>query len=149
MRLYLLLLASSVFILDRVTKFAALAALSDGRSVKVLPGIFHLTLVLNKGAAFGLLRDQRMFFILLSIFAVLFIIFYIRAKKNMGFVLSSALGLILAGTIGNLVDRIRFGCVIDFLDFRVWPVFNIADSALTIGVGILILDIICIRSCSK
>lgn len=138
MILYLLSIASSVLILDRVTKFIASSRLSVGQSIAVLPGIFHVTLVLNKGSAFGLLKDQRIFFITISIFAVSFILVYMFRHKAMGLVLSSALGLILGGAAGNLIDRIRFGYVIDFLDFRVWPVFNVADSCITIGTLILV-----------
>ena len=142
MRLCAVSVAVSVFILDRLTKSIVMASLLQGRSVKVLPGIFHFTLVLNKGAAFGFLRGQRIFFILLSILAALAIAAYIFSRKNIGMVLSSALGLVLGGTIGNLIDRVRLGYVIDFLDFRVWPVFNVADSAITAGVAILIIRIL-------
>lgn len=146
MKLYVFAVAVLVFIVDALTKSAALSALAQGKSIKVIPGIFHLTLVLNKGAAFGIFKDKISFFIMLSIAAVILITFYTIRKKNLDIILSSALGLILAGTAGNLLDRIRLGYVIDFFDFRIWPVFNVADSAITIGVAILMLNILLRKS---
>lgn len=138
--------ASLVLILDRITKHIFFTILSQGQSIKILPNIFHITLVLNKGAAFGVFRGQRTIFILLSILTIALIIFYIGKNRQKGVLLPLALGLILGGAIGNLIDRIRFGYVIDFLDFRIWPVFNIADSALTIGAVILALNILLKRA---
>jgi signal peptidase II len=129
-------------VIDRLAKIMASARLSGGRSVRVIPDIFHLTLVLNKGSAFGLFKEGRIFFIISSFLAIFFIIFYVWKHRIESVILSAALGLILGGAVGNLVDRIRFGYVVDFLDFRVWPVFNIAYSAITVGVGILVFKII-------
>ncbi|MCX5686042.1 MAG: signal peptidase II [Candidatus Omnitrophica bacterium] len=126
-----------VFVLDRITKVLALIFLSGGGSVKVLPGIFHLTLVFNNGAAFGLLKGRNDFFILISILIVCAILFYIWKYRTRDTALLFAAGLILGGAAGNLFDRIRFANVIDFLDFRVWPVFNVADSCVTAGILLL------------
>ena len=142
------LVASFVFVLDRVTKIAAAGNLSYGQSIKILPNIFHFTFVLNNGTAFGLLRGQNAALALLSILAITLIIFYLLKHKDLSLVVSLALGLILGGALGNLFDRVRFGYVIDFLDFRVWPVFNIADSAITIGAVILAWNILR-RSCIR
>lgn len=136
------LAASIIFIIDRCTKFAALSILSDGSSIKVIPGFFHFSLVLNNGAAFGTLKGFNAFFIALSIIAILFIVLYIYRNKTPAAGLVMSLGLIMGGAMGNLADRVRFGYVIDFLDFRVWPVFNIADSAITIGTVILAWQIL-------
>ena len=142
------LAASFVFLLDRVTKIAAANNLSYGRSIKILPNIFHFTFILNKGTAFGLLRGQNAALALLSVLAITLIIFYVLKRKSLGLAVSLALGLILGGAMGNLFDRMRFGYVIDFLDFRVWPVFNVADSAITIGIAILAWNILR-RSCTR
>ena len=139
--LYIFSVALSIGILDRITKIASYIRLSPGQSIKVLPNIFHITLVLNKGSAFGLFKEGRLFFIASSVLAIIFILLYIWKHRIMGPLLSLGLGLILGGAAGNLIDRLRFGYVIDFLDFRVWPVFNVADSAITVGVAILILKI--------
>lgn len=127
-----------VFILDRLTKLIILKVLAESQSINVLPGVFHITLVFNKGVAFGLFKDANFFFVPLSIAVILSIIFFVYKNKLIGLAVSAGLGLILGGALGNLTDRIRLGYVVDFLDFRVWPVFNIADSAITIGVGILL-----------
>ena len=131
------LVALLVFILDRLTKIAAMSNMSYGQSIEILPKIFHLTFILNNGTAFGLLKGQNSLLAFLSIITIIIILIYTAAHKGLGRGLSIALGLVLGGALGNLFDRIRFGSVIDFFDFRVWPVFNVADSALTIGIILL------------
>ena len=137
-------IASSVFLLDRLTKVIISNYVSFGHSIGVIPNIFHITLIFNKAAAFGLFGHNRIIFAAVAIIAITAIVIYIFMRKGAKSpILASALGLILGGAAGNLFDRIRFGYVIDFLDLRVWPVFNIADSCITIGA--LILVILCIR----
>ena len=100
----------------------------------LIQNIFHLTLVYNTGGAFGLLRDRNSVFLAVSSVVSLILLvqlFKVPADFRM------ALGLILGGAWGNMIDRARFGYVIDFLDFRVWPVFNIADTSITFGVIII------------
>jgi len=133
------LIASAVVIVDQITKAVALANLRYGESYSIIKKIFHLTLVQNSGAAFGLFKNQATFFIIISIIAIIFIILSL-SKRQTGPYLS--LALILGGAIGNLIDRIRFGYVVDFLDFRVWPVFNVADSCISIGAFLLFLLLI-------
>jgi len=141
-----LVAATAIFALDALTKMLAVNSLTQVQSVSVIPNIFHFTLVLNDGVAFGLLKDKADIFIPVSLGAMAFIILYIRRSVFINAATTLALGLILGGAAGNLIDRIRFGYVIDFLDFRIWPVFNIADSAISIGAGILILSLILNRS---
>jgi len=121
--------------IDQVTKFIFNNNLVLNYPNPVIKGVFYLTLVHNRGAAFGILKNQLPLFILASVLAITLI--YHNLKKSAGdkkFSLSNlAFGLILSGAAGNLIDRLIFGYVIDFLDFRVWPVFNIADSAITAG----------------
>ena len=143
-----------ILVLDRITKFAVTKNLLQGHSIKIMPGIFHITLISNNGTAFGLFRNQNTFFIIFSALVIISIIAYSSKARPARLIhlqhrsggpagpASLALGLILGGAIGNLVDRIKFGYIIDFLDFRIWPVFNIADSAITIGVIILIWSIL-------
>lgn len=142
-------IAAGVFIVDRITKSIVINHIFMGQSMKVIPGIFNFTLVLNTGTAFGLFKGQRIIFILFSFAVIGAIVGYILKHKEMNSVFTWALGLILGGAAGNLLDRIAHGCVIDFLDFRVWPVFNIADSCITIGVAILILNMWATNSRSK
>lgn len=131
------IVALAVLALDRITKIIAQSLLSPGDSVRIIPGIFHTTLVLNNGTAFGLFKGMNMIFILVSAAAIACIILYMRKNRPVGSVPSFAFGLILGGASGNLFDRIMFGHVIDFFDFRIWPVFNVADSCITIGIILL------------
>ncbi|MCX5707282.1 MAG: signal peptidase II [Candidatus Omnitrophica bacterium] len=122
--------------LDQLTKFIISKSFKVGESFTVIERIFSLTLVHNRGAAFGIFRNQIYFFILTSLVAIVLIYAGIkRNKQNKSY--TFALSLILAGALGNLIDRVFFGYVIDFLDFRIWPVFNLADSAITIGAILL------------
>jgi signal peptidase II len=141
MMLFTASIAFLVLALDRLTKIFVLNNMFQGQSVKVIPGVFHFTLVLNTGAAFGILKDQRAVFIALSVIVVAFIILYTLRRKTRDTLLSVSLGLILGGALGNMIDRIWFGHVIDFLDLRIWPVFNVADSCITIGTVILIVSV--------
>jgi len=133
------LLTVCVLSLDRITKFIVLSKISVGESIPVIKGIFHITLVLNKGVAFGLFANNTLVPVVISFIAIAAILVFFRRA---GYLTKTALSLILAGCIGNLVDRLYFGVVVDFLDFRVWPVFNVADSVICIGVGLLIVGFI-------
>jgi signal peptidase II len=120
--------------LDRFTKYLAVKHLFLRESFPVIKDIFHFTLVYNRGAAFGILRNQVPFFIVVTVGAIVLIVLHFKKSSLWERV---ALAMILAGSIGNLFDRIAFGYVIDFLDFRVWPVFNVADSSITVGAALL------------
>jgi signal peptidase II len=133
--------AVSVIFFDRLTKFFFSDLLSYGESIPVIRNVFHFTLVHNTGIAFGLFRDQGLVFIIIPVIAIILLIFNIYYYRKSDDPLSRsyifAFSLILGGAIGNLYDRIVFGYVIDFIDFRVWPVFNIADSAISVGAVII------------
>ncbi|MFA4889529.1 MAG: signal peptidase II [Candidatus Omnitrophota bacterium] len=125
-----------ILALDQLSKILIVKNLFLGQSLPVINGVFHLSLVHNRGAAFGILNNLTPLFILTSLAAVILI--FASLKKNRSISLENfALSLILAGALGNLIDRIFLGYVIDFLDFRVWPVFNVADSAITVGAILL------------
>jgi len=123
-------------VLDQLSKFIVTKTLFLNKPVVVMDGVFNLTLIHNKGAAFGILKNQTVFLIFTSLFAVALIYFSLRKNSHQKHYIIS-LSLILAGAIGNLIDRLFLGYVIDFLDFRVWPVFNFADTSITIGAFIL------------
>ncbi len=137
-------LAALVVVLDQLTKRLAEDKLRGQRSVPVLDDIVRLTYVENRGAAFGLLQDQTTFFVFVGILVIGVIAASYRYLPRSGFRLHLALGLQLGGAIGNLIDRIRQGYVVDFVDFGYrsnwWPVFNIADSAIVVGVALLALN---------
>lgn len=139
-------IAVVIVLLDQLTKLAAVKALAAEGFARVT-SFFNLVLAYNKGAAFSFLASesgwQRYFFTAISIGAVIFIIYLL--KKHAGERLFCwALALILGGAIGNLIDRVLYGHVIDFLDFHVgswhWPAFNVADSAICIGAVMFVLD---------
>lgn len=125
--------------LDQISKFFITKNLLLYQSIPIIKGFFHFTLIHNRGAAFGILKNQVYFFIIISIVAIILISSSLfnhqRHKKVSCYTIS--LGLILSGALGNLIDRVFFGYVIDFLDFRIWPVFNVADSAITVGAVLL------------
>ena len=100
--------------------------------------VLHLTYVQNTGAAFGLFKGQQALFVGLSLLVIVWIAWELLAKPSMPDMLIWGCALILGGATGNLIDRVRVGYVVDFIDLRVWPVFNIGDSAITIGVALLI-----------
>ena len=137
----------TVIFVDRITKIFFSKLLDYGESLKVIPNILHMTLVHNTGIAFGLFKDQGAVFIVVPIIAVILLIVTIYYYRQNDQVLSRtyivAFSLILGGAIGNLIDRMQHGYVIDFIDFRIWPVFNLADSAITIGA--IIVGIKCFR----
>ncbi len=126
----------AILSLDQLLKFILTKNLTPNYSLPVIKGIFHLTLVHNPGGAFGILKNQLALFIFTSIFAIILIYFNLKSNKHKKYV-TVALSLILAGALGNLIDRVFFGYVIDYLDFRIWPVFNIADTSITIGAILL------------
>jgi signal peptidase II len=131
--------------LDQLTKFLVTKNLSLNQSLPLIKGAFHLTLVHNRGAAFGILKNQVPLFIFTAIFSVFLIFLNLKNNKNRKFY-NISLALILAGALGNLIDRLFFGYVIDFLDFRIWPVFNVADSAITVGAILLGYSICILKS---
>jgi len=133
------LIAGLVIIIDQITKAIALTKLASAVSVPAIGKIVSLTLVKNTGAAFGLFKYQTTAFISISLIAIAFTVFYL-AKKKVNFYLPFA--LILGGAAGNLIDRLRFGYVVDFIDLHFWPVFNIADSCITIGAIFLFVIIL-------
>jgi signal peptidase II len=130
-----------VLFFDQLTKFWVQNSMLPRDSIPLIPGVFHLTYVQNTGAAFGFLRGKTLFFIVVAVLVLGFIIFLAPRLSREKPLLGLVFGLLLGGALGNLIDRIRFGYVIDFLDFRVWPVFNIADMAIVVGVCFLIWEI--------
>ena len=138
MRLFII--SAIIIALDQVTKYMVTSMMELGESIPVIENFLYITYVLNPGAAFGMLPYQTLFFIIITAVVVIFIIYYFRTLTDDHFWLRFGLALQLGGAIGNLIDRIRGGYVIDFINFTVWPpVFNIADSALVVGIGIFII----------
>ncbi len=130
--------------LDQLSKYLVVSNMELHESIELIPGVFRFTYIQNDGAAFGSMDDQRWIFMVLSTVAIVAILVYMFWKKPQNKLLLSSLILIVAGGIGNMIDRIALGYVIDFIDFCAFPnlwkwIFNVADSFVCIGAGIMIL----------
>ncbi|MFM7322735.1 MAG: signal peptidase II [Armatimonadota bacterium] len=137
-------IALAVAVVDQLVKARVLASLPEGdfASIPLWPGVFHLTHVHNRGAAFSMLEGRLTVIVLAGLLiAAAIVATERRAKGRLPRFLGVALALPLGGALGNLIDRVRFGYVVDFLDFRLihFPIFNVADSAITIGIGLLLV----------
>ena len=127
-----------VVAVDQSTKYLITANMMEGASIPLIKGIFHLTYILNSGAAFGILENSRWFFVAAAV-GVLGALFYWRRHiRNEKPLIRFGSALFAGGALGNLIDRVRIGMVIDFFDFRVWPIFNVADIAICVGAGLII-----------
>lgn len=136
----LLIVAALVLSLDQITKWWVLVSLPEGEWWSPLPGlwrVFRITHTVNSGAAFGIFPNQGNFFIVIAVVVALAIILYYRYLPSGEWLVRLSLGLQLGGAIGNLLDRIRFGHVVDFVDIGFWPIFNVADASIVTGVSIL------------
>jgi signal peptidase II len=140
--------AAAVIIVDQVTKLWIMTVFALHEQLTVIPGFFNLVYVTNTGAAFGFLAGDKtwlrqFFFVTVSIVALVVIALAYNHLKKQSRIFVYSLGLIAGGAVGNLIDRLRFGSVVDFLDFYLgsyhWPAFNAADSAITVGVGLFLL----------
>ena len=139
----------SGLLLDQATKFLVYGRMLLYQSIPVLDGLFNITYVRNKGAAFSFLSNASWripFFITISIVAAIVILFAMRKLRDDQRLAQAALSMIFCGAVGNLIDRVRLGEVIDFLDVYIkshhWPAFNIADSFITVGVALVALDML-------
>ncbi len=142
------IVALAIVIVDQYTKLLVVAQIPRGAAIPVIPGFFDLTLTYNMGAAFGLfsgLPESFRIYVLLAAAMVAFsvVVYYMRSPHGQTGLARFAFALIIGGAIGNLIDRLRLGMVVDFLDVYFgtyhWPAFNIADSCICIGVVLLVL----------
>jgi len=147
----LVVVAGVITLLDQFTKGIVLHYLPYNKTIPVIKGFFNITHVLNPGGAFGLMANlnpvlRGIIFLFISSMAVGIIFYFYRKTPEKYSLLSVAFALIFGGAIGNLIDRVRFGMVVDFLDFYAgnlhWPAFNVADSAITIGICIFLYHLI-------
>jgi signal peptidase II len=145
----LLSLAAGVIALDQLAKIVVLSRMQPGDTVPLLPGLFQFRFIVNRGGLFGIFRDlpdlwRTVLFTGVPVLASAGLLFFLLRTPATQVLLRSGLALILGGAIGNLTDRLRLGFVVDYLDvfFRGhhWPAFNVADSAICIGVGLILLD---------
>ena len=139
------IIAFFFFIIDLISKQLIIHLLNVGQSIKIINNFFYISYVQNKGAAWSILEDQRILLLIISVIA-LFLIYKFINKEELKKYEPLSYGLIIGGIIGNLFDRIFFGYVTDFLDFRFfgyhYPVFNLADTFIVVGIFIMIIMII-------
>ena len=133
-----------IFVLDQLAKGYITASMHLGQSIPIVKDYFYITYVLNPGAAFGIFEHQRLFFIAVALILIGAAIYFRKRILNENILVQYGVGLLLGGAIGNLYDRLQSGLVVDFFDFRFWPVFNIADVAICVGAALIIFDI-CFR----
>ena len=146
--------AAVIVALDQITKAAIVGKFSLHESHTVIDGLFNIVYVMNPGAAFGFLANaselfRRIFFTGITVTVILLIIYYIVKSKLQNTLYVISLTLIFSGAVGNLIDRMRYGAVVDFLDVYIgtahWPAFNVADSSISIGAVLIIFGMIAQR----
>lgn len=145
MKLKHVIIGIVVLLIDQITKIAAETTLSSG-AISVIPGFFRLTYAENTGAAWSMLEGKMWFFYIITIIALIIMVMFYRNQKEADELVKVSLVLMMAGTIGNFIDRLCFQHVRDFLDFIIFgydfPIFNVADMALCIGVFLIIVDVL-------
>ena len=132
-----------LFIIDQISKILIIKYIDINHSIELIKNFFYLTYTHNEGAAFSILTGQRIFLILIAITILVILFNYIRKNKIKTKVESVAFSLIIGGSLGNLIDRIARGYVVDFLDFKIfgynYPIFNLADTFIVVGVFLLLI----------
>ncbi|MBR5001143.1 MAG: signal peptidase II [Firmicutes bacterium] len=131
--------------LDWLTKYWIQTSMALNDTIPVIDGIFHITYIHNYGAAFSILQGKQSFLLIVTGIAMTAILAYMvigQIRKKAAPMELWSLALILAGGIGNFIDRVRFGYVVDFFDFRIWPIFNVADIAVCCGCGLLVFYVL-------
>ena len=141
----MIIILSIIFIIiDQLSKIIIVNNLTNNKSIEVIKSFFYLTYTNNKGAAFSILTGRRILLILVALIVIGVLIYYVRKNKIEGKVNKIALSLVIGGSIGNLIDRILRGAVVDFLDFKIfgynYPIFNLADTFIVLGVFLLLIS---------
>ncbi|MBI3600149.1 MAG: signal peptidase II [Nitrospinae bacterium] len=141
----------AVVVIDQITKFYIAGSFELYQSVEIINGFFNITYIRNSGVAFGMFSGLKgpmikIFFIVISLIAAVTIVILYRGTDDKMLLTRIAFSLILSGAVGNLIDRVASGEVVDFLDFHWheyhWPAFNVADSCITVGVGLLMITMV-------
>lgn len=135
-----MIVAFLVFAVDLLIKRSIMLFFAPAQSVPLIKGFLHLTYVQNTGVAFGLFRNQRPALILIGIIVCAVVVYFYTRTGKEDKLLRLSLAIILGGSLGNLFDRVFYGYVIDYIDFRFFPVFNLADIAINLGVFLVLLD---------
>lgn len=137
----LIIIVCSIIILDQLTKQLVASTMEPGQSVTLVRNFLYITYVRNPGAAFGMFPYQTAFFITITLVVAVLILYYYRFLSEEQRWMRLGLSLQLGGALGNLIDRVASAYVIDFINFSIWPpVFNVADAAIVIGIGIFLFS---------
>lgn len=140
------IIALIIIIIDQVTKWLIVKSMQLGESITVIEDFLYITSHRNRGAAWGILQGQMWFFYIITVIVIIGIIVYIQKFARGKYLLGISLGLMLGGAIGNFIDRVYRKEVVDFVDTYIFgydfPIFNVADSALVVGVGLLMLQML-------
>ena len=147
-RINLFIIAILVIAADFYTKYLVYTRMALHETIELPVKFIQLTYVQNFGGAFGIFQHQKLFFIIAAAIAVTCVLYFFEDIKELGKLSFVSASLIFGGAIGNLIDRIRVGYVVDFLDLRWWPVYNVADIALTVGVSLLFIEVIMVGQSS-
>jgi signal peptidase II len=140
MRGYLAIIAAAAtLILDQCSKLAVRTHLALGESMPVLDPVLQLTYIENRGAAFGILEGKSLFFVAVTLAVLAFLVVYVYKEASNSRLAAYGTALVVGGALGNLIDRIMKGSVTDMFDLRVWPIFNVADIAVCVGFGLLVI----------
>ncbi len=131
-----------IFAIDRAIKVLVSVKLDPAQSIPIIKNIIHITYVQNTGVAFGFFRGQRFALVAIGLLVCAVVVYFYSRLNIKDALLVAALAVILGGSLGNLYDRVFLGYVIDYIDLRVFPVFNLADVAINIGVLLIILEMI-------
>lgn len=141
--LVLIVTAAVVFLADQLTKALVVANVGASEQIELLGGVVQIWNVRNRGAAFSLFQGEIALFLVVTVLALAMIVYFHRSLRDRSLWLQALLGVILGGTLGNLVDRLRQGYVTDFVSVGIgdlrWPTFNVADSSIVVGIGLLVL----------
>lgn len=132
------ILAGAVLAADQLLKIIVAGKMFLGETIPLWPEVFHLTYIHNPGAAFGVLEHQTFLFVVIAAALLAFLAVAYRELAAQGCFVRWGMGLLAGGAVGNLLDRVRLGVVIDYLDFRIWPIFNLADVAICVGAACIV-----------
>lgn len=135
-----------IIIADQLIKHLIQSGMELNQSIPLIKGIFHITYIHNYGAAFSILQNKTVFLIAMQVIVITGVLIYlIKRQRKDHWVLLLSLSLIVAGGLGNLIDRAAKGYVVDFLDLRFWPIFNVADISVCVGCGLMVLYVLIIE----
>ena len=132
-------------LLDQLSKYYVMNHFLLGESLPVIPNVFHLTYIINRVAAFGMLANQRWFFLLVAVILLGVCVYYWKYLSKGPWTLQIGSALLVSGAIGNGIDRYMIHGVVDFFDFRVWPIFNIADIGICVGVAFVVYHLFTVK----